>query len=106
MICPKCGCTEHIYFEAKAISLSRKPLPRWIAVLLFICSFIFFGIATKFGNETIYAVIPAICFMVCLVSGIIYCVVRKRRIEDDLCRPVMKRICKNCEYVQYVDVNA
>ena len=102
MVCPECGCTEHLYFETKGVLL-RKPLPGWVAVLLFVWSFILFHITIGLRDND-YSVIPGVAFFVCLIAGIVYSTIRKRRIEDDLHTKVMKRICKNCEHVEYLDI--
>ncbi len=101
MKCPKCGNEDFAYVQTTGVVL-RKKLPIKISIILFVLAFFFFSQINSDLNLT-WRHVSTYLFVITLVSGIIYTEIRKKRINDDRRRVVTKKICKDCEHVEYID---
>lgn len=102
MKCPKCGSEDFAYVETTNVIL-RKKLPVWVTIVLFVLALFFFSqIQGNTENLTWQHISGYLC-LACLISGIIYTTIRKRRINKDRQKTITKKICTQCNHIEYIE---
>lgn len=100
MKCPKCGCEDFAYVETTD-EIIRPKLPLWIGIIPIITGWLFLMVLMNLENGVIKYMLMTL-FALIIFFGIAYLFIRYVRIRNDRRKIVTKRICKQCNHIDYI----